>query len=214
MSELLSLNKTHIDLASETLAQAFQDYPLFQYAFPQKPVRMKILPHYYRILLHYAIRWGKVYAISGEMEGVAAWIRSDHAPAFRRMIRAVPASAIGAFFKTVMSNPGPALGGNIRLARPGKEISKIHRRHAPFRHWFLVVIGVKPEFQGKGYAGKMLLPVLHQIEKEGLPCFTDTQDQNKVGLYEHFGFKVMEEMTIPKTGVTTWGLLRDTPRPE
>lgn len=91
----------------------------------------------------------------------------------------------------------------------GEYIDVMHKRLAPFKHWFLQIIGVDPEFQGKGYAGKLLRPMLSRIDEEGLACYLETLDERNVLLYEHFGFRVVEKATIPKTSLTSWAMLRE-----
>lgn len=90
----------------------------------------------------------------------------------------------------------------------GKYIDAVHKRLAPFKHWFLLTIGVDPDFQRKGYASKLLRPMLTRIDEEGLPCYLETLDETKIPLYEHFGFKVVEKSTIPETKLTNWAMLR------
>ena len=84
----------------------------------------------------------------------------------------------------------------------------VHQRLAPFRHWFLQVIGVDPQFQGRGYAGELLRPMLARVDKEGLPCYLETLNEQNVLLYEHFSFRVVEKSTIPETNLTNWAMLR------
>lgn len=92
---------------------------------------------------------------------------------------------------------------------PGEYIDAMHKRLAPFKHWFLQTIGVDPQFQRKGYAGKLLRPMFARMDKEGLPCYLETLDEQNIQLYEHFGFKVVEKATIPKTSLTSWAMLRE-----
>ena len=92
---------------------------------------------------------------------------------------------------------------------PGEFIDAAHKRLAPFKHWFLQTVGVDPQFQGKGYAGKLLRPMLARIDEEGLPCYLETLDERNVPLYEHFGFSVAEESAIPETDLTNWAMLRE-----
>ena len=91
----------------------------------------------------------------------------------------------------------------------GEYIDAVHQRLSPFRHWFLQVIGVDPQFQGKGYAGKLLKPMLARIDEEGLSCYLETLDEHNVALYEHFTFKVIDKSTIPGTNLTNWAILRE-----
>ena len=92
---------------------------------------------------------------------------------------------------------------------PGEYIDAMHKRLAPFKHWFLQTIGVDPQFQGKGYAGELLRPMFARMDKEGLPCYLETLDEQNIQLYEHFGFKVVEKAIIPKTSLTSWAMLRE-----
>ena len=91
----------------------------------------------------------------------------------------------------------------------GDYIDAVHQRLAPFRHGFLQTIGVDPQFQGKGYAGRLLKPMLTRMDKEGLPCYLETLDEKNVPLYEHFGFRVLDESVIPGTELTSWAMLRE-----
>jgi len=99
------------------------------------------------------------------------------------------------------------------MNRPGKYIDAMHKRHAPFKHWFFLIIGVAPQLQGRGYSSKLTRPMLDRMDQQGLPCYTETMDERNVGLYEHFGFRVMEQLAIPDTDLTTWAMLRDAREP-
>jgi hypothetical protein len=50
--------------------------------------------------------------------------------------------------------------------------------------------------------------MLERIDKEGLPCYLETQNPENIPLYEHFGFKVMEEGVIPGSPVKQFAVLR------
>ena len=93
----------------------------------------------------------------------------------------------------------------------GEHIDAVHQRLAPFKHWFLQTIGVEPRFQGKGYASKLIRPMLTRIDEEGRPCYLETLDEHNVPLYEHLGFKVIDKATVPKTSLTNWAMLREKP---
>jgi len=95
-----------------------------------------------------------------------------------------------------------------RMTRYGEYATAMHKRHAPFRHWYFQAIGVDPVFQGKGYAGALLKPMLARIDTEHLPCYLETQNQKNVPIYQHYGFKVVEEGTIPGTETGHWAMLR------
>jgi ribosomal protein S18 acetylase RimI-like enzyme len=194
------LNKSHIEPAAGILVRAFRDYPLLQDSFSDELQRKRVAPYFFRYSLFYGIRYGEAYATSPNLEGAAVWIPSENFPVtFWRAVRSVPLSVILGFGRE----------GGGRMKYPGEYIDAMHKRLAPFKHWFLQTIGVDPQFQRKGYAGKLLRPMFARMDKEGLPCYLETLDEQNIQLYEHFGFKVVEKATIPKTSLTSWAMLRE-----
>jgi ribosomal protein S18 acetylase RimI-like enzyme len=71
-------------------------------------------------------------------------------------------------------------------------------------------IGIAPQFQGKGYANKLLRPMLSRIDDDGLPCYLETVDEQNVSFYEHFGFKIVDKSNVPETTLINWAMLRET----
>jgi len=200
LKNLVQLNKSDIKPAAEVLTLAFQNYPLLQYGFPGELEREKMASYFFQYVLSYCVRYGEVYATSPNLEGIVAWLTSDYFPmTFWKLIRSVSPSVTFAFVR----------GGGVKLKHAGDYVDARHKHVAPFKHWFLQTIGVAPQFQGKGYASKLIWVMLARIDKEGLPCYLETMDEIKVRLYEHFGFRVIEKSAIPKTTLTNWAMLRE-----
>lgn len=55
----------------------------------------------------------------------------------------------------------------------------------------------------------MIDEMLTRIDEEGLPCYVETEDQKNVSMYQQFGFKALEEFTIPDTKDTLVAMLRE-----
>jgi len=49
-----------------------------------------------------------------------------------------------------------------------KYIEAKHKDLAPFNHWYLMLLGVDPKFQGRGFAGRLLRGMLSNIDEEDL----------------------------------------------
>ena len=86
--------------------------------------------------------------------------------------------------------------------------SKLRHRLAPFPHWYLAVLGVDPKSQGKGYASRLLQPMLKRLDAENLPCYVETSIEEYVPIYQHFGFRVIHEVVLPGSGSQIWVMLR------
>ncbi|MCX7750986.1 MAG: GNAT family N-acetyltransferase [Candidatus Bipolaricaulota bacterium] len=198
MGDLVRVERRSAARAVQSLAAAFQDYPLLTYARPDPEGRARLARAFCAVAVRYALRWGEVHATAG-FEGVAAWLPGEHFPLTAgKALRAVP---LGTFL---------ALGryGGRRLRSAGAHLDLLHRRLAPPGHEFLFILGVRPEAQGQGHGGRLLRPVLSRLDREGRPCYVDTVNPGAVPFYARFGFRVLEESAIPGTPLTGWALLR------
>ncbi len=191
-SELLRLTESEIELAAGTLARAFYDYPLFSYVFPDASERRSGLPLLFQSFVHYGILNGEVYATSQTLEGVAVWMPPDH---------------------TSRSSPAPEVSKDAldRMTHFGRQVYAVRKRHVPSAHWFLMIIGVVPELQGRGYASVLLAPMLARIGRQHLPCYLDTEVEKNVDIYNRYGFRVVNDSIVVGTGVRSWGMLRESP---
>jgi GNAT superfamily N-acetyltransferase len=88
-------------------------------------------------------------------------------------------------------------------------ISHTHGKHAPPRHWYLMIVGVHPDVRGRGLGAALLAPVLKRADAEKVPVCLDTA-QPKVGpLYARLGFRQTQESVDPASGARFWAYQRD-----
>jgi len=189
-NEPLRLTESEIEPAARTLAQAFYNYPLFIYVFPDVSERKIGLPLLLQSAVHYGILNGEVYATSRNLEGVAVWMPPNH---------------------TRRSSPAPEVSKDAmdRMAHFGSQVHIVRKRHVPSTHWFLMIIGVVPELQGSGCASVLLAPMLARIDQQHLPCYLDTEVEKNVAIYNRYGFKVVDDNIVVGTGVRSWSMLRE-----
>ncbi|MCK9357759.1 MAG: GNAT family N-acetyltransferase [Dehalococcoidia bacterium] len=202
MGNLIRLSRADVQSASRMLARAFVDYPLLVHAVADPARREREAAFFAQFDLYYGIRYGEVYATSPRMEGVAVWVPSERLPMTTcRLLGAVPWRVIAAFGR----------GVGRRLVGPSRHVDARHEVLAPFPHWFLSLLGVAPESQRHGFAGALLRPMLASFDARGLPCYLETMEGRNVARYEHFGFRVLEESSVPGTSLTSWAMLRGNP---
>jgi GNAT superfamily N-acetyltransferase len=200
LDSLVRLCKADIKPASKALTEAFKNYPLLVQEYPDEVQRNKAAYYFFLVIVGYGIRWGEVYATSPRMEGIAVWYRSEYFPMrFRKILRCVPFSALLGF-------PWSGVG---RLQAAADFVEARHQLTAPAKHWFLDSVGVIPQYQGKGYGGKLIRAMLVRTDREKLPVYLDTMDEADVRRYEHFGFRVIDKSAVPKTNLTNWSMLRE-----
>ncbi len=196
---MLRLEKTHIKPVSFMLARAFKDDPINAYAFPNPAERREKMPYAYQFLLRYNLSYGGSFITSPQLEGAAVWLHSDNLGT--------------SFWKMLISGAiWPAMKLGIEAGRKmrvfDQHMERKHNELVPIKHWYLFLLGVDPQHQGKGYASTLLREVLSRIDEEGLPCYLETEVEKNVPMYEHFGFDVIDEFIVPDTMVKIWAMLR------
>jgi ribosomal protein S18 acetylase RimI-like enzyme len=197
--DIVRLDRSHAKAAIETLVKAFRNEQPFLYYFPDEVKRERIATPLISMAVFSALRYGEVYATSHDMEGIATWMPSENYPiTFWRALHAIPLSVTLRF----------ASYGGYSLKRFGQYIDSVHARLAPFKHMYLESLGVDPQFEGKGHAGKLLRHMLTRLDRTDMPCYLETAEEHNVGLYKHFGFRVVDESSVPGTSLTNWAMLR------
>ena len=198
LNSLVRLERSQIKPAGAMLARAFYDDPLSVYLIPDGSRRGKLLPYIFEFSTRFGVLYGEVYTTSHNLEGVAVWLPSEKADmTLRRVMRNGGLSLL------------PKLGEDLIQRLPAlNSISSLRKRHAPFRHWYLLLLGVDPLFKGKGYAGNLLRAMLARLDEEHLPCYLETQNGKNVTIYQHYGFKVVAEVLVPGTEIALWAMLR------
>jgi len=78
------------------------------------------------------------------------------------------------------------------------------RCHPADPHYYLPILGVHPNHQGKGF-GRLLLDELH-ARSERHPASTgvclETENPANVAMYRHFGYRVTHRLTVGRLPVT------------
>ena len=74
-------------------------------------------------------------------------------------------------------------------------------------HWYLGLLGTRPDRQRTGVARSLLEPMLARADMEETPVFLETGMPGNVEFYRRFGFEIIAEDSVPG-GPTVWGMLR------
>jgi ribosomal protein S18 acetylase RimI-like enzyme len=196
---LIKLDKPMAVPVLRMLSRAFLNYPLMTHFFPEEPLRQRVCDNMLAMPIYTCLRYGEIYATSRDLEGAAIWSPSEDYPvSFWRLLRSVP-------WRYVF---GMAQSGVTRLQAVDRFVNDIHQRLVPDSHLYLEILGVDPPFQKKGFSSKLVRPMLQRLDSEKKSCYLETQDPQDVAIYQHFGFKVIDQSTIPDTPLSTWAMLR------
>ncbi len=77
--------------------------------------------------------------------------------------------------------------------------------------YILQIIVVDKFSRGTGIFRKLITPILNKAEKENIPVVLQTHILEHVALYEHFGFKLIEEAVSDKLKLSCYNMMRYCP---
>ncbi|MBN2078618.1 MAG: GNAT family N-acetyltransferase [Spirochaetes bacterium] len=198
---LYRLNAHDLPRAGQTLNEAFRDDPVWNRIFDGVPHRENRRRAFFETPVRYCLRYGTVRVTSRRLEGVAAWVPGELAGmSFPRMIRSGairPGMRVGtAVMRKLMRSLGT-------LDTDRKEIMK----GRPYL--YLAVIGVAPAFQGRGFGGTLLKALFEECGKISRSVYLETETEENVRMYEHFGFKTASRIILPGIDLPMWQMVRE-----
>lgn len=199
LSGLVRLREKDVPAAAAVLGRAFHNNPLEVFLFPDEAVRKRVTPYFFETVLRYGVMFGEVYAPSEKPEAVAMWLPSEYALMDPGLMKKAP----GAEFH---AQAGPEAAARLRSIHEFNAAR--HEKNAPFKHWYLSFIGVDPDCQGKGLASRLIKPMLARLDADNMPCYLETQTEENVMLYKHYGFGLLEQYVVPGTDFTLYAMLR------
>ncbi|HUF08394.1 MAG TPA: GNAT family N-acetyltransferase [Rhodothermales bacterium] len=200
MTAIRELNATDLERAGMALAQAFETDPMFQWMFTDAATRARFARQFARVPLRYGLRYGRATE-SNDAQAVSIWIPPERPLSMMGLIRC---GMLAMPFHIGLGPYSRFLGANAVMAR-------FHNEHASEPHWYLFVIGVCPELQGRGLGTALITEGLQRADQDGCACYLETSSERNVPYYERFGFRVVGEAPLGKNGPTGWAMRRDVP---
>jgi GNAT superfamily N-acetyltransferase len=68
--------------------------------------------------------------------------------------------------------------------------------HPEERHWYLPMIGVEPNAQGRGLGGALLRHAVARSDEDGVMAYLESSNPRNISLYERHGFEAMGRIQI------------------
>ncbi len=198
---LYRVQKDDITRVGKVLADAFQHDPLWNKIYEGESDLGKRFRAFFEVPVRYCMKYGEVYAPSESLEGIVAWVPGKYAE--MTMWRIIRSGAIGAAIR---------MGLNIskKMEPVFKPITEDRQKHmAGHAFLYLLIIGVTTELQGKGFGRKLIDAVIEKSEHEELQLYLETETEENVKMYEHFGFRLLKRITLPIVNLPMWEMVRE-----
>jgi GNAT superfamily N-acetyltransferase len=186
--------------AAAVLGRAFFDDPLFVYFFPDAERRACMNPLIFGVGIRYAQVSGEVWTIPGTATGTAVWLPPVNP---RPSEDGLEKAGLGIVLAQFTAD---------ELARFDNYVTytdAAHVRITPQPHWYLFMVGVDPDHQGKGIGSAVLRPIFARADAEGMPCALETMNGRNVPFYERQGFAVLEHTIMPHSDIEVWVMRRE-----
>jgi ribosomal protein S18 acetylase RimI-like enzyme len=179
--------------------RAFRDTPHVAHFFPNEERRAVDVAAMFAMRIRYGLLYGEIRTTSPALEGIAVWIPSERATMTMwqqiraggmRLYRSVGADAVA------------------RMTHVAEHNDRLRTQHVQGKDWYLSILAVDPDHQGRGHATRLLGSMLDRPDRESLACYVETTEQELIAFYQHFGFDPGGASTVPGTDLTVWPLVR------
>jgi GNAT superfamily N-acetyltransferase len=181
-SDIRKVAEADVPHVARALARAFYDDPLIgRWVVPDDTRRMRKLERGFEL---YARR---------------IWLREDECYTTDRLIGGAMWMPPGIWHVNVSQQlrllPAMAAILGRELPRLLFLLNAFEAKHPHDPHYYLPVVGVEPEWQGRGFGAALLRPVLGRCDRAACPPIL-RRGARATALYERHGFEVVEEMTV------------------
>lgn len=180
---------------SRALARAFFEDPLGIYVVPDPARRLAVIEQGFDLFLRRVwIGHEETYTVGDTGVGACVWEPpGTWKIGAAKQLSMLPAM-VGAFGRS--------------LPRLLSALSAAERGHPEEPHYYLPILGVEPESQGRGRGSAMMFPILSRCDAEGVPAYLEASTPRNRALYERHGFKMTEAFQLGRGGPTFWRMWR------
>ena len=94
------------------------------------------------------------------------------------------------------------------LPRIMRGLAALEANHPAEPHYYLPLVGVELEWQGRGLGTALMRPVLDRCDAEKVPAYLEATSPRNRALYERHGFEVTEEFSLGPGSPPLWRMWR------
>ena len=170
-----------------TTVRAFADDPLLRWFYPDDDEYQAEVPVAFGPMFQRLIAYGHCY-VTDDSVALAGWVPPVHIE-----VEIPPAEL-----------PPPPQ----RMERFAAVGAILAEQKPTETHWYLQILATHPDWQRQGLGLEVLNAGIALADRDGLPCYLETQTASNVAYYLRHGFTVRSEWDVPLGGPHMWGMIR------
>ena len=191
------------EAVADLLARAFADDPFWRYVTPDEELRERQLHDWFPVGVRYGTTYGTLDAHGdGTVVGAALWLPPDkHEMTVWRQLRTGMLRTRRMFGRTSF----------YRMNAAGHALDASRGRLMPPDAEYLWILGVDPDFHGRGHGTATIAMGLARTDARHKPAYLETYKERNLSFYRRHGFEVLTAEEPPE-GPPFWTMLRPAKR--
>jgi len=194
-SMLRVAEQSNISELADMLTLAFDSDPVLRWVMRNDDKRSEALRRLLTYILRESIPYSEVMTTE-ELDACAVWVPPgiwSKPPGLLESIRMLP--------ETLRWTGWSRFKKYMDL-----DVAEFAKPSEPY--FYLVILGVHPDRWGLGLASALLCHTLSRLDVIGMPAYLENSNLANQSLYQHCGFKVLDEIT-QSGGPSEWCMWRE-----
>jgi GNAT superfamily N-acetyltransferase len=168
-----------------SIVAAFVTDPIARFAWPAAHDHLRAMPLATREFAGNSFEHGAAY-VSDDFCGVALWLPPGIHPNGEALERVFRDTARPEHLDDLLAT-----------------FEKMEEWHPDEPHWYLPMIGVEPNAQGRGLGGALMRHAVARCDHEGVLAYLESSNPRNITLYERHGFEVMGTIQVGAGPIVT-----------
>lgn len=171
--------------AIATMVAAFITDPIARFALVTPQAYLHGMPLQVRALATGSFEHGTA-DVSSDFGGVALWLPPGAHPDGEALERAFRETADASHLDDLLGT-----------------FEQMQQCHPEEPHWYLPMVGVEPNAQGRGVGGALMRHGVERCDQEGALAYLESSNPRNISLYQRHGFEVMGQVQVGAGPVVT-----------
>ena len=183
------------DAVTDTITQAFDADPTWTWAFPDPALRPAQYTRLWSFMVGGALRFPWVFVTPG-CAAAAVWI-----PPGESEVTDAQAATVEPMLRELVGDRTPEVLELFELFEEARPVDR--------PHYYLTLLGVRPDHAGRGLGMALLAENLARIDALGMPAYLESSNPANNRRYERHGFEAIGSFNPPGSPIPVTTMWRE-----